>query len=126
MSVSQSQILPHNQSLPNLETEYPPLQKKDTLYYRGLDSSDFPIKKFKQLDTKHKFHINEIEKEHESKVNSLKYEIQIREDNIKELNLEIENLKKEIEEKNNIIKNFDDSISEKKNEYEKMKMIVNM
>ena len=58
MSVSQSQILPHNQSLPNLETEYPTLQKKDTLYYRGLDSSDFPIKKFKQLDTKRDYSLN--------------------------------------------------------------------
>ena len=58
MSVSQSQTLPHNQSLPNLETEYPPLQKKDTLYYRGLDSSDFPIKKFKQLDTKRDYSLN--------------------------------------------------------------------
>ena len=58
MSVSQSQTLPHNQSLPNLETEYPPLQKKDTLYYRKLDSSDFPMKKFKQLDTKRDYSLN--------------------------------------------------------------------
>ena len=58
MSVSQSQTLPHNQSLPNLDMEYPPLQKKDTLYYRGLDSSDFPIRKFKQLDSKRDYSLN--------------------------------------------------------------------
>ena len=58
MSVSVSQTLNHNNSSILEYNNYPTLQKKDTFYYRGLDSSDFPIRKFKQIDTKRDYSLN--------------------------------------------------------------------
>ena len=37
---------------------YPPLNRKDLLAYRGLDNRDFRIRKFKQLDTKRNWSLN--------------------------------------------------------------------
>ena len=58
MSISVSQGINPNKSSILEYNNYPTLQKKDTFYYRGLDSSDFPIKKFKQIDTKRDYSLN--------------------------------------------------------------------
>ena len=58
MSISVSQGINPNKSSILEFNNYPTLQKKDTFYYRGLHSSDFPIKKFKQIDTKRDYSLN--------------------------------------------------------------------
>ncbi len=63
MSVSVSQQFPENRVTINKENNYndfnyPSLNHKDIISIRNLDSNDFPIRKFKQLDTKRDFSLN--------------------------------------------------------------------
>ncbi len=63
MSVSVSQQFPEKRVTINKENNYndfnyPSLNHKDIISIRNLDSNDFPIRKFKQLDTKRDFSLN--------------------------------------------------------------------
>ena len=42
----------------NQDYNYPPLNRRDLMAYRNLDSRDIPMKKFKQLDTKRDWSLN--------------------------------------------------------------------
>ena len=42
----------------NNDYNYPPLNRKDLIYNRNLDNSDFPIRKFKQIQTNRDFSLN--------------------------------------------------------------------
>jgi hypothetical protein len=42
----------------NLDYNYPLLNRKDTMYLSTMTQKDFPIRKFKQLETKRNWSIN--------------------------------------------------------------------